>query len=223
LLRTASFVPPADVLVVLSGGPARYLLDDRAPALGDLGPDLATRLGAELRGCAVEIADASIRATVVGAAQFTVQVSGTTIHTSGPPVLPLRNRPVSVVGPGELDALADRAARSLAATEGIRGPAVLAAGWRGSADYATVDAFCRGLLEGLAAAEHDGGGLVLVLDSDVAGLVGAHLVDECGYRDPLVVLDGVQLGRFDFVDIGDYLPHSASVPVTVKSLAFRSP
>ena len=51
-------------------------------------------------------------------------------------------------------------------------------------------------------------------------LVGAHLAEELGYDRALVVIDGVGLDRFDFVDVGDYLPHSASLPVTIKSLAF---
>jgi ethanolamine utilization protein EutA len=225
LLRTAHFDQPSNVPVVLSGGMTRYLVGPGTPSFGDLGPHLAASLAPLLRarGHEVTVAGASIRATVVGASQFTVQVSGTTIHVSGEPLLPLRNAEVSLVrdrGVGEPPSLAERVAKVLA-TRVATGPVVLVVPFEGSADHATVDGFCRSVLHGLAAADRARDGLVLVLDSDVAGLIGAHLVEECDYTEPLVVLDGVQLGPFDFVDIGAYLPHSASVPVTVKSLAFR--
>ena len=97
---------------------------------------------------------------------------------------------------------------------------VLALAWDGPATFAALDDFCRELLAGVQASERALGCLVLVLDHDIAGLVGAHLVEELGYTAPLVVIDGVELDRFDFIDVGDYLPHSTSLPVTIKSLSF---
>src|SRR4029077_6386970 len=65
---------------------------------GDLGPDLANALLTALEqrrlpAQAVPLGE-GIRATVLGASQFSVQLSGNTVHISDAAVLPLRNLPV---------------------------------------------------------------------------------------------------------------------------------
>jgi ethanolamine utilization protein EutA len=62
--------------------------------------------------------------------------------------------------------------------------------------------------------------LVIVLDADVAGIVGQVLQDELSVRSPLVCVDQIQLSDLDFVDIGAVLPERSVVPVVVKSLVF---
>lgn len=226
LARTPPLPQTGISAVLLSGGMARYVEGTEDRVFGDLGPWIAGLLPAALaaRNLTLKLGHATIRATVVGASQFTVQVSGTTIHVSGPQALPLRNIPVGVVMPSAVRPLAaglsDRVTRAVAQTPGNTGALVLTLNWDGSATFAALDEFCRQVLAGVRASGRAPGCLVLVLDHDVAGLVGAHMVEEFGYSDPLVVIDGVELGRFDFIDIGDYLPHSTSVPVTIKSLAF---
>jgi ethanolamine utilization protein EutA len=43
---------------------------------------------------------------------------------------------------------------------------------------------------------------------------------ELGRREPLVVLDGIDVAELDFLDIGRPMGASGSFPVTVKSLTF---
>ena len=222
LTRTAPLPPAGARAVVLSGGMASYVAGTEDRAFGDLGPWIAGLLPAALatRGLSLTLGSATIRATVVGASQFTVQVSGTTIHVSGQRALPLRNIPVGVVAPGTRPGLADRVVKAVGQTPPCEEALVLALSWGGPATFAALDEFCRELLAGIAASERAPDCLVLVLDHDIAGLVGAHLVEELGHTGPLVVIDGVELDRFDFIDVGDYLPHSTSLPVTIKSLSF---
>ena len=62
--------------------------------------------------------------------------------------------------------------------------------------------------------------LVLVSDGDVGGLIGMHLLEEVGLKSPVVSIDGIDLREFDYIDIGEILPSSGSVPVVIKSLVF---
>src|SRR5680860_1689434 len=70
---------------------------------GDLGQGLAAALRRELQRSAFtyDTSAAGIRATAIGAGQFTMQVSGITIHRSHEFPLPLRNGHVAE-GKGEL-------------------------------------------------------------------------------------------------------------------------
>jgi ethanolamine utilization protein EutA len=63
--------------------------------------------------------------------------------------------------------------------------------------------------------------LLLVIDADVAGIVGALLQGEFGVTGQIVCIDQVLLREFDYIDIGQPLPDQGVVPVVVKSLVFR--
>ena len=211
----------------LSGGMSRYVTGAESRVFGDLGPLIAEELPRAFAegGVSLEVSESTIRATVVGSSQFTVQVSGTTIHVSDPGALPLRNVPVAMVAPppeGEAEwaGLAGRVRAALALAPGDERALTIAVPWQGSADYASLTAFSRGILDGSREAFAPAKALVLVVDRDVAGLIGANLVEEFGIECPLIVVDGVELESFDFVDVGEYLDRTASVPITIKSLAF---
>src|SRR5262249_8180349 len=84
--------------MTFSGGVAEYLYKRESRRFGDLGSDLAE----ELRHALAHRRDLppvwapgqGIRATVIGAAQFSVQISGNTILIADPDKLPLQNLPV---------------------------------------------------------------------------------------------------------------------------------
>jgi ethanolamine utilization protein EutA len=82
--------------VTFSGGVAEYIFGWEQGSFGDLG----ALLGEEIRkrvdawGVRLEKPTEGIRATVIGASQYTTQVSGSTIFVSPLGTLPLRNIPV---------------------------------------------------------------------------------------------------------------------------------
>src|SRR5262249_26712519 len=82
--------------VTFSGGVAEYVYAREQKDFGDLGPLLAEAIRIHLRSCGRKLAppNEGIRATVIGASQYTTQVSGGTIYVSPLSVLPLRNVPV---------------------------------------------------------------------------------------------------------------------------------
>lgn len=223
---------PPDV-VTFSGGVSEYIHGRETRSYGDLGPALAQAVLARVRAWGPRIAepgpgDQGIRATVVGASQYTIQVSGSTIFVEPPQTLPLRNLPViTPVLPLEGEAL-DAAAISAAVQAALRRldlhageqPVALCYRWQGSATYWRLDAFCRGVAQGLEAILQHGGPLVLVGDGDIGGLVGIHLHSELKLAQPVISIDGIVLQEFDFIDIGALLETSGAVPVVIKSLVF---
>jgi ethanolamine utilization protein EutA len=218
-----------DVLT-FSGGVSEYLYGRETRGFGDLGAPLARAILARMDDWGIRIAppDQGIRATVIGASQYTVQVSGGTIFVEPQTALPLRNVPVIApelpLGEESLDAerIADavRAALARLELETAEGPAALCYRWRESASFARLDAFCRGVTAGLAPLLERGLPLVLVGDGDIGGLIGIHCVEQLRLRSPVVSIDGIALKEFDFIDIGELIPASGAVPVVIKSLVF---
>jgi len=92
--------------------------------------------------------------------------------------------------------------------------------WQGSATFQRLDAFCKGIVEGLADILKGGHPLVLAGDGDVGGLLGIHLHEEMKLANPVVSIDGLELKEFDYIDIGAMLESSGAVPVVIKSLIF---
>ena len=231
LLRLEPLATPTlpDV-VTFSGGVSEYIYGREARSYGDLGPALALAILRRVQAWGPRIAppDQGIRATVVGASQYTIQVSGSTIFVEPHATLPLRNLPVITPPLPLQDEVLDAQAIAAAVRTALRRmdlhggeqPVALCYRWQGSASYARLDAFCRGVTEGLGAVRAHGGPLVLVGDGDIGGLVGIHAHSELGLLQPVVSIDGIVLQEFDYIDIGALLDTSGAVPVVIKSLVF---
>jgi ethanolamine utilization protein EutA len=98
----------------------------------------------------------------------------------------------------------------------------LAFRWRGAPDYARLRAFAEGIMTGMADRIALGGPLYLMLEGDAAQSLGAILQEDLGLQSDLLVIDGIVLRDFDFVDLGRVRLPSNNVPVTIKSLLFGS-
>jgi ethanolamine utilization protein EutA len=213
--------------VSFSGGVAEYMYGGEAKAFGDLGLQLAAELRARLGGLQLARPDARIRATVIGASQYTMQVSGSTIFVSPLDALPLRNVPViapSLPLGDDIDrtAVADAIKGALKRLDLGSGesPVAVFVNWRGSASFRRLDNFCRGIADGLAPLLARGHPIVLAGDGDVGGLIGIHYREEMKLKNPIVSIDGIELKEFDYIDIGAMLDTSGAVPVVIKSLVF---
>jgi ethanolamine utilization protein EutA len=166
---------------------------------------------------------------VVGASQYTVQVSGSTIYLDPDHVLPLRN--VAAISPdldlgGKIDAPAVAAAvvDALARVDLGDGhaPVAVTVPWRGSASYARLAALARGVVAGLRPVLDRGHPLVLVTDGDVGGLLGMQCRSEERVPGAIVSIDGISLSEFDFIDVGEVFRCTGALPVVVKSLLFQT-
>jgi ethanolamine utilization protein EutA len=217
--------------VTFSGGVSEYLYGRQEQDFGDLARPLAdairTRLNTTFEA-PLRDPQEHIRATVIGASQFTVQVSGNTIQVSRPEMLPLHN--LQVVYPrlpeAEEDLRADVVQQAIEASlrrfdlqEGAQ-PVALAIDWSGSPQYRLLRALAEGVVQALPRTLEAGLPLVLVFHHDFGKLVGHILRDELGVRNDLVSIDSVEVREFDYIDVGAVLEKARSVPVVVKSLVF---
>ncbi|SDM36624.1 ethanolamine ammonia-lyase reactivating factor EutA [Nonomuraea jiangxiensis] len=215
--------------IVFSGGVAEYVYGTQTADFGDLG----RRLGGELRRSAerallpapVLPAAERIRATVLGASQYTVQLSGITSHLdSAEGTLPRRNLPVArpAYVPGDTvdsAAMADTLRKHL--DRFTQGDLAVALSWSGDPEYHRLRAFGEGIVKGLSPRLTAGERLYLVVDGDIARTLGRILRDELGVENDLLILDGLLLRDFDYVDLGRVRQPSGTVPVTIKSLLFN--
>ena len=167
----------------------------------------------------------AIRATVIGASQFTAQVSGNTLYIPNPDLLPLRNLQVVIADLTDVpvsarDIAAAVRARLQAAEVGDASPVALAIRWPHGPAYPRLDALACGIAKASAVRQRHGQPLVLVLDVDVARLVGTILSARTRGYENIVCIDGVDLHDFDYIDIGEQRADSRVVTVVVKSLIF---
>ena len=81
-------------------------------------------------------------------------------------------------------------------------------------------AFARGIVEALPRTLAEGKPLFVILDADIAQTLGALLKEELGVASEVLVLDGIALWDFDYIDLGRVRMPSFTVPVTIKSLVF---
>jgi len=197
--------------LLVSGGVAAFVGSPSDDWTQDLGADLGRALAEHWKeeGRELRIADAT--ATVLGASQQTVQISGNTLFLSDADALPLRNLRV-------LDAN-DHASLPSAIAE-ARATSGIALALR--LDVPPVAARLRAAASELAELvrrELPDGPVVVVLDRDLALLFGRHLSAVLDDRE-VVVLDGVDAQSYDHLDIGRLRSDGGVVPVTVKSLLF---
>jgi ethanolamine utilization protein EutA len=214
--------------ITFSGGVSEFVYNRAEHTFGDLGPLLADELRQRQLGAPTIETPGGIRATVIGASQYTIQVSGSTIYLSPLDVVPIRNVPV-VMPRFPWHAAEFSAADVMAAIrDALRrfdlldasGPVALAAQWEGSATYRRIQAFCQGAVDAMQPHVAAGHPLILVFDSDIGGLLGLHFREELTVELPIISIDGVELREFDYVDIGAMIPTSGAVPVVIKSLVF---
>jgi ethanolamine utilization protein EutA len=216
--------------ISFSGGVAEFVYGYDQDGYGDLGPLLADEIRVRINGIGVELVAPieSIRATVIGASQYTIQVSGGTIFVSPDDILPIRNVPVIApllpLSDETLDTtmIAQETAaalRRLDLSDGHSAVAVCFA-WQGSATFQRVDALLRGIIDGLQPVLAAGYPLLLVSDGDVGGVLGIHCREEMVLQIPVISIDGIDLKEFDYIDIGALIPSSGAVPVVIKSLIF---
>jgi ethanolamine utilization protein EutA len=228
-LPPLSYRGPIDA-ITFSGGVSEFIYGQGPEEFGDLGPLLATEVKKRVARLGIRLLEpvAKIRATVIGASQYTVQVSGSTIFVDPLSAVPVRNVPVVVpdfpLAAVELDQAAVRSAIEAALSrldlKDGRRPVAVGFRWEGSATFARLAAFASGVVEGLQGVLAKGHPLILVNDGDIGGILGLHFKEEMSFSNPVISVDGISLSEFDYIDIGALIPSSGAVPVVVKSLIF---
>jgi ethanolamine utilization protein EutA len=213
--------------LTFSGGVSEYIFGNEAKQYGDIALPLARALTAELsRRSRLPLVDPGqrIRATVIGASQFTVQVSGKTVYLSDPSILPVHGIPVVHVGrtaeeaPDDLVEAIRRGLIDLDLEMDAR--VAIAFSWQGDPDYHRLAAAGRAIVAATAPRGVRSEPLFLMIEGDIGRTLGRLLHRELGLPGALVSIDGVQLHDLDYVDVGAMMTPPGVVPVVVKSLLF---
>lgn len=229
LLRTPNITSTKIDTYTFSGGVSEYIYAREKKVYGDLGLYLGEEIKKRLDNIGWDVVspEAGIRATVIGASQYTVQVSGSTIYIQPMEAVPVRNVPVimpniimgETISSAHVKSAVEASLRRFD-LEYSDHPIGLALKWEGSATFGRINDFCQGIYEGMKANLDKGNPLVLVYDGDVGGLLGIHFKHEMHIASPLISIDGIELKEFDYIDIGNIIPTSGAVPVVIKSLVF---
>jgi ethanolamine utilization protein EutA len=218
--------------IMFSGGVGEYVYGREDRDFGDMGRRLGRAIRARIDAGALPWpllpAGECIRATALGASEYSVQLSGNTSYISKPgELLPRRNLQVlqpSYVCEESIDA--DKLAKAIRAhftafdlIEG-EGEVALALRWLGAPSYERILAFAEGIRHGLATTIERRKPLYIMLDGDVAQTLGAILREELLIESEILAIDGLVLRDFDYIDLGRIRMPSFTVPVTIKSLLF---
>jgi ethanolamine utilization protein EutA len=218
--------------MMFSGGVGEYVYGRESRDFGDMG----LRLGQAIRRridsgklpWPLLPAGECIRATALGASEYSVQLSGNTSTITSPgALLPRRNLQVlqptfvceDVIDPDALAKAIRAHFTSFDLVEG-EGEVALALRWQGLPSYQRIAAFAEGIRRGLANTIAARKPIYIMLDGDIAQTLGAILREELHVESEVLAIDGVVLRDFDYIDLGRIRMPSYTVPVTIKSLLF---
>jgi ethanolamine utilization protein EutA len=218
--------------VMFSGGVAEYVYGREERDFGDLGRGLGHAIRRKVEQGALPWRllppGECIRATAFGASEYSVQLSGNTVYISQPgELLPRKNLqvlqpPVRLDDTLHVEQLAAGIREHFTAFDVVEGEAevALAFRWRGEPSFERLSAFARAIELSLPRTIAQRRPIYLILEGDVAQTVGAILKEDHALASELLVLDGIALRDFDYVDLGRIRMPSHTVPVTIKSLVF---
>ncbi|MDR1969705.1 MAG: ethanolamine ammonia-lyase reactivating factor EutA [Burkholderiaceae bacterium] len=218
--------------MMFSGGVGEYVYDREPRDFGDLGKlfgrAIRERIAAGALPWPLLPAGECMRATVLGASEYSVQLSGNTTFISDPATL-LPRKALQVVPLGlPLDASIDprQVQRALQRafvrhdlSEGDQDVAI-SIQWSGAPRFQRMSALAEGLLLALPRTLSAGRPLYVVTDGDIAHTLGHLLKGDPRVKSEVLVIDGITLWGFDYIDLGRIRVPSLTVPVTVKSLVF---
>ena len=218
--------------IMFSGGVGEYVYGREPRDFGDLGKRFGEAIRQRVDAGALPWplleAGECIRATVLGASEYSVQLSGNTTFVSEPgELLPRKNLQVVPLGlalgddidPAEVAAALGRSFRRHDLVEGDQDNAV-SLRWTGLPTYQRLAALADGLLSALPRTLAAGRSLYMIADGDIALTLGHLFKEDPRVRAEVLVIDGITLWGFDFVDLGRVRMPSMTVPVTIKSLVF---
>ncbi len=211
--------------IVFSGGVSEHVYDRDRNAYGDIGPVLGKNMRLNLQKLPSDILREpfeGIRATVIGAGEYTIQASGNTSYVSNTQALPVHGLKVIRAAIRQDESVSEALRQSLKKFDLTRFTSGLALSLSvdGVPDYQSVKRIAEGVAEVLTDADDPECPLYLTLDLDIAKSLGGILRDELKVAREIIAVDGIEVGDLDYVDIGECLGITEVIPVTVKSLMF---
>ncbi len=216
--------------ITFSGGVAEYIYGKESAEYHDLGFSLAYEIKriVEERNLPIHEPEQRIRATVIGAGQFNLQVSGSTTFLSSGIKYPLRNLPAVVPyierSNNSTEHVSDAIRQALERFDIIEGHDSLILAFKDAVrpSYENLTRFAKGVVAALPDTIVSNRPIIMCFDTDVGNSVGNVMKRETKITNEILSIDEVELNEGDFVDIGEPIIEDVVVPVIVKTLVFDS-
>ncbi|MBD3191566.1 MAG: hypothetical protein GF308_13035 [Candidatus Heimdallarchaeota archaeon] len=215
--------------VSFSGGVAEYIYDKTKEYFGDIGREVGREIKKQLKKTDLKLLEPTelIRATVIGAGQYSLQVSGATTLVTKDNEFPIRNIPVIVPyipqenpTEEEIKAAIGSAYRRIDAIEGET-PVALAFHTTIGLSYDRLKSFAKGIVSAVPGTSKSPIPLILVFKDDIGNSVGNVMRRETDLKTNIISIDELGLREGDYIDIGEPMAGGQVVPVVIKTLIFQ--
>jgi len=216
--------------ITFSGGVAEYIYNKTNMKYGDLGKHLGEEIRKIVKEKKLAIHEPKelIRATVIGAGQYTLQVSGVTTHISDEDVLPIYNVPVLEPKINNREITEENIKKAITKNFNLfdvdEGESIVALSFKGAigGSYTGLTTFTKGVVSAMPNTINKENPIILVFDRDVGNSVGNVMKRETNAKKNIISIDEIIVQEGDFIDIDKPKAGGQVVPVVVKSLVFSN-
>lgn len=217
-------------IITFSGGVASCFGKEKdLLAYGDIGVLLAEsiRKNPAFQTACIEHARETMRATVIGAGNYSMDISGSTIEYTEKGIFPLKNIPVvkvSLEQDEDIEKLGDKIHKAVQiyidqeeenpqyaiAMNGLSCPSFL------QIQRIAKEIACQFEIDSTKSMK-----LIVILKHDIGKAVGQALHRIIGDARSIICIDGIDCNSGDYVDLGEPIASGSVIPVVVKTLIFN--
>ena len=105
--------------------------------------------------------------------------------------------------------------------EGVLQLTAIAMTGKRSPSFGEITEVAKGIVEGAAPLYQGGMPLVVVVEHDMAKVLGQSINNLLDYRYPVLCIDAIRVDNGDYIDIGKPIANGSVLPVVIKTLVFK--
>lgn len=217
--------------ISFSGGVADYIYQEATGDVfefGDIGILLGRAIAASPLTQQMTVARAAetIRATVVGAGSHTTEISGSTI-TYTEESFPIKNIPILKLAVADESGSSEQLAGAITdklnwfkLNNDLQRVAIAIEGKK-SPSFQEIQKYAQGLYQGMSELLEREYPLIVIVQHDMAKVLGQTLYALLDYKKDVICIDSVQVDNGDYIDIGKPIAEGKVLPVVIKTLVFH--